>query len=59
VLLAGVIFGCTSPPPGELPSRWYRAVVATGVDDEIPFFVELPANCNTGVATIANGTERI
>ena len=58
-LLAAV--GCRAPSPATEPAarQWYRANVATEEGQEFPFFLELPANCNTDTATIANGDERI
>jgi thiol-disulfide isomerase/thioredoxin len=52
--------GCGAEPPQTRPHlQAYRAHVATAAGDEIPFLLEVPPNCNTGPATIVNGSERI
>jgi thiol-disulfide isomerase/thioredoxin len=53
--------GCHSDRPQSRSGarEAYRASVFTAGGDEIPFFLELPANCNTDRAAIVNGTERI
>ena len=58
IALALAIAGChaAAPPGGR---HVYRAWLTTATGDEIPFFLELPANCNTDRAAIVNGTERI
>ena len=58
--LLAIVLGCNrAPRPDESSGQWYRAVVATETGADIPFFLALPANCNTATATIANGVERI
>lgn len=61
IALALTIGACRSAqPPSPTGARQaYRAAVFTAAGDEIPFFLELPANCNTDRAAIVNGTERI
>lgn len=54
-------YGCHSDLPHSQTGaqQAYRASVFTAAGDEIPFFLEIPANCNTDRAAIVNGTERI
>jgi thiol-disulfide isomerase/thioredoxin len=60
VLLLAIGVGCRPAAQAERAAGvWYRAAVTTDGGDEIPFFLELPENCNTGSATLANGQERI
>jgi thiol-disulfide isomerase/thioredoxin len=60
VLLLALGLGCGPVPAAERAEGvWYRASVVTDGGDEIPFFLELPENCNTDSATLANGQERI
>jgi thiol-disulfide isomerase/thioredoxin len=61
IALALTVCACQStPPPSPTGERQaYRAAVFTAAGDEIPFFLELPANCNTDRAAIVNGTERV
>jgi thiol-disulfide isomerase/thioredoxin len=60
VVLALAVGDCRAPEPSNTASaQVYRAWVTTAAGDEIPFFLELPANCNTDRAAIINGTERI
>jgi thiol-disulfide isomerase/thioredoxin len=60
MVLALTVGGCAaqSPTP-EATRQAYRAAVITSAGDEIPFFLELPLNCNTGRAAVINGIERI
>jgi thiol-disulfide isomerase/thioredoxin len=53
--------GCGSAVPSTQPTarQVYRASVTTPAGHEIPFFLELPSNCNTDRAAVVNGTERI
>ena len=59
--LVVTLCGCsTAPRPAEsLARQSYRASITTSAGDEIPFLVELPANCNTDRAAIVNGKERL
>ena len=60
IALAVAICGCHAPESSNTGARQaYRAWLTTVAGDEIPFFLELPANCNTDRAAIVNGTERI
>ena len=50
---------CDSAPiPEDEPRQWYHARVTTGVGNDVPFFLELPSDCQD-LAFIANGEERI
>jgi len=62
VCLALVTTGgaCTTGGSSESNgAQWYRAHVETGDGVEIPFFLQLPGDCNGRTATIINGEERI
>lgn len=54
-------WGCGAPrhPVEPAATQVYRAAVVTVAGDEIPFFLELPSNCNTEKAAVVNGKERI
>ncbi len=53
--------GCgAAPSTSDHESRqWYHAQVTTTLGDDIPFFLELPSDCQEETAIIANGEERI
>ena len=53
--------GCDAalPATGGDARQWYRAHVTTASGDEVPFFLQLPTDCDADNAVIANGEERI
>ena len=53
--------GCNAVPPAvdSGTGQWYHARVVLDSGDEVPFFLEIPADCSKAEATIANGEERI
>jgi len=60
IALALTLSGCRSTVPQAASGRQaFRGWVTTRAGDDIPFFVELPANCNLERAAILNGPERI
>ena len=60
VVLLLASLGCAGPSSRtESAPQAYRAYVVSGSGEEIPFLLELPANCNTHSAAIVNGAERI
>ncbi|HXV62486.1 MAG TPA: TlpA disulfide reductase family protein, partial [Vicinamibacteria bacterium] len=44
---------------GSARAQWYRAELITEHGERIPFFLQLPENCETATATIVNGQESI
>jgi len=61
VAVAVLVCGCraAAPPAPAAERQVYRASVETPDGDEIPFFLELPSNCNVDRAAVVNGRERI
>lgn len=54
-------FGCSTPSAdGDVArSQWYHAYLATDLGDQIPFFVQVPADCEHAPAVIVNGNESL
>jgi thiol-disulfide isomerase/thioredoxin len=59
LLLAAATFACGRSTAADEERRWYRAIVSIGDAEDVPFFLEIPDNCNNEQAAIANGAERI
>jgi len=57
----GLLIGGCAEPRGDVASvaQWYRAHLTTDTDDRIPFFVQVPADCESASAIIVNGAESL
>ena len=54
------VWGCgNTADPKVNGAQWYHAHLATEEGDQIPFFLEVPNDCESAAATIVNGEERL